>query len=145
MSRFLQELEYINKEDSTKLHNHLKQSRLKIREFGINPDSKQIVVVLVSSFTRKQGKWASYHSTEIYNIATVDDLIDYIRVGFSIEDVEGKNVNILLRLEQGEKYLHDYTQEFDTSYAWWKKSIGIKAAVYVYIGELENGSFRADL
>ncbi len=70
----------------------------------------------------------------MYELAIVDDLIDYIHVGFSIEDVEGRNLYILPRLEQGEIYLHDYTQEFNTSYAWWKKSIDIKAAVYRYIG-----------
>jgi hypothetical protein len=100
---------------------------------------------LVSSFTRKLGNWTSNHITEIYDLATVDDLIDYIRVGFSIEDVERKNLYILLRLEQIEKSLHDYTHEFSTSYAWWKKSIDIKAAVYMYIGGLKNGSLRADL
>ena len=41
--------------------------------------------------------------------------------------------------------MHDYTQEFNASYAWWKKSIDIKAAVYIYIGGLKNGSLRADL
>ena len=34
MSRFLQKLEHYNGEDSTKLHSHLKQSRLKIQGFG---------------------------------------------------------------------------------------------------------------
>jgi len=98
MSRFLQKLEHCNGDDLTKLHNHLKESRLKIQGFEINPDSKHVVVVLVSSFTGKLGNWASNHSTEIYELATVDDLIDYIRVGFSIEDAEGKNLYILLRL-----------------------------------------------
>ncbi len=64
---------------------------------------------MVSSFTRKLGNWASDQSTEIYDLAIVDDLIDYIRIGFSIEDGEGKNLYILFRLEQGEKTLHDYT------------------------------------
>ena len=84
MSRLLQNLEHCNGEDSTKLHNHLKHSRLKIQGFRINPNSKQAVVVLVSSFTWKLGNWASNHSTEIYELATVDDRIDYIRIGFSI-------------------------------------------------------------
>ena len=75
----------------------------------------------------------------------MDDLIDYIQVGFSIKDVEGKNLYILFRLDQGEKYLHDYTQEFNTAYAWWKNSIDIKAAVYMYISGLKNGSLRAYL
>ena len=75
----------------------------------------------------------------------MDDLIDYIRVGFFIENIEVRNLYILLRLEQGEKYLHDYTQEFNTSYARWKKPIDIKAAIYMYIGGLKNDSLRADL
>ena len=65
--------------------------RLKIQGFGINPDLKWGFVVLVSSLTGKLGNWASDHITEIYDLATADDMIDYIRVGFSIEDVEGKN------------------------------------------------------
>jgi hypothetical protein len=55
MSRYLQKMEHCNGEDSVKLNNHLKQSRLKIQEFRINPDSNQAVVILVSSFTCKFG------------------------------------------------------------------------------------------
>jgi hypothetical protein len=90
VSRFLQKMEHCNGEDSVKLNNHLKQSRLKIQGFGINPDSNQAVVILVSSFTGKLGNWASDHTAEIYALQTLDELIAYVRVGFSIEDVEGK-------------------------------------------------------
>ena len=45
MSRFLQKMEHCNGEDSIKLNNHLKQSRLKIQGLRINPDSNQAVVV----------------------------------------------------------------------------------------------------
>jgi hypothetical protein len=127
------------------LNNHLKQSRLKIKGFGINPDSNQVVVVTVSSFTSKLGNWASDHSTEIYDLKTLDELITYVRVGFSIEDIEGKNLYFPIRLQQGDKSLTNYTQEFNSSYAYWKNSIDIKAAVYIYIGGLKNGSLRADL
>ncbi len=85
------------------MNNHLKQSRLKIQGFGINFDSNQVVVVLVSSFTGKLGNWASDHSTEIYDLKTLDELITYVRVGISIEDVEGKNLYSLIRLQQGDK------------------------------------------
>ncbi len=127
------------------MNNHLKQSRLKIKGFGINPDSNQVVVVTVSSFTSKLGNWASDHSTEIYDLKTLDELITYVRVGFSIEDIEGKNLYFPIRLQQGDKSLTNYTQEFNSSYAYWKNSIDIKAAVYIYIGGLKNGSLRADL
>ena len=45
VSRFLQKMEHCNGEDSVKLNNHLKQSRLKIQGFGINPDSNQVFVI----------------------------------------------------------------------------------------------------
>ncbi len=69
------------------MHNHLKQFKFKIHGIGINPDSNQIVVVLVPSFTGKLGNSASDHSTEIYELHTMDELINYVRVGFSIENV----------------------------------------------------------
>ena len=127
------------------MNNHLKQSRLKTQGFGINPDSNEVVVVLVSSFIGKLGNWASDHSAEIYDLKTLDELINYVRVGFSIEDVEGKNFYSLIRVQQGDKSLIGYTQEFNRSYAYWKNSIDIKAAVYIYIGRLKNGALRADL
>ncbi len=92
MSRFLQKIEHCNGQDSVKLNNHLKQSRLKIQGFGINPHSNQVVVVLVFSFTCKLGNWASDHAAEIYDMKTLDELIAYGRVGFSNEDVEGKKI-----------------------------------------------------
>ncbi len=101
--------------------------------------------MLVSSFTGKLGIWPSDHSTEIYDLKTLDELINYVRVGFSIEDIEGKNLYSLIRLQQGDKLLAYYTQEFNSSYAYWKSSIDIKAVVYIYISGLKNGSLRADL
>jgi hypothetical protein len=145
VSRFLQKMEHCNGEDSVKLNNHLKQSRLKIQGFGINPDSNQAVVILVSSFTGKLGNWASDHTAEIYALQTLDELIAYVRVGFSIEDVEGKNLYSLIQVKQNDKSLTDYTQEFNSAYSYWKNSIDVKAAVYIYIGGLKNGALRADL
>ena len=117
MSRFLQKLEHCNGDDSIKLHNQLTQSKLKIRGFCINPKSNQGVVVLVSSLTGKLGDWASNHSSEIYETRTMDELINYVRVNYSIEDIKGNNLYSFLRLEQGESSLQDYTKEFNRLYA----------------------------
>jgi hypothetical protein len=51
MSRFLQKLEHCSGENAEKLHNHLKLSKLKIKDFGIDPNSREGVTVVVSSFT----------------------------------------------------------------------------------------------
>ena len=145
MSRFLQKIDHCNGEDSIKLNNHLKQSKLKIQGFGINLDSNQAIVVLDSLFTGKFGNWASDRSAEIYDIKTLDELIAYMRVGFSIKDVEGGNLYSLIRIQQGNTSLTDYTQEFNNSLAYWKNSIDIKVAVYIYFGGLKNAALRADL
>jgi hypothetical protein len=75
----------------------------------------------------------------------MDELINYVRFRLYIDDVEGENVYYLLILEQGELFLHDYTKEFNNSYARWKGSISINADVYMYICWLKNRSLRADL
>ena len=82
LSRFSPKLEHCNGNDFLKLHNHLKQYKLKIRGLGINPDSNKVVVVLVSSFTCKLGDRASDHSFEIYDMKTMDERISYVRVSF---------------------------------------------------------------
>ncbi len=51
----------------------------------------------------------------------------------------------LINLDQFDKSLHDYTQEFNRSYSYWKDDISVKVASYLYIGGLKNGSLRADL
>jgi hypothetical protein len=51
MFRFLQKLEHCSGENAEKLHNHLKQSKLKIKGFGIDPNSREAVSVVVPSFT----------------------------------------------------------------------------------------------
>ncbi len=88
MSRLLKKLEHCNSDDSVKLHNHSKQSKLYILGFGINRDSNQAIIVLVSSFTCKLSDWASDHVTEIYKKKTMDELINYVRFRLYIEDVE---------------------------------------------------------
>ena len=51
----------------------------------------------------------------------------------------------LIKLDQSDKSLHEYTQDFNNSYSYWKDDISIKVASYLYIGGLKNGSLRADL
>ena len=112
---------------------------MKIRGFGIILDSNRVVVAVVSSFTCKLGDWASDQSSEIYEMKTMDELIYYVRVSFSIKNIEGENIYSVVTLKQGELSLHDYAQEFNNSYACWKGPIVIKAAVYMHIVGHKNG------
>ena len=69
----------------------------------------------------------------------------YVRISFSNEELEGKNLYCLIKLDQIDKSVHEYTREFNNSYSYWKDDISVKVAAYLYIGRLKNGSVRANL
>jgi len=66
MSRISQKLEHCSGENAKKLHNHLKQSKLKIKCFGIDLDSREAITVVVSSLTGHLGNWAADHADKIF-------------------------------------------------------------------------------
>ena len=65
MSRFLQKLEHCSGDNAEVLHNHLKQSKLKVQGFGIDPNSREAITVVVSTFTGHLGNQAADHADEI--------------------------------------------------------------------------------
>jgi hypothetical protein len=75
MSRFLPKLEHCSGENAEILHNHLKQSKLKIQGFRIDPNSREAVTVVVSSFTGHLGNWVVDHADEIFKLDNIDALI----------------------------------------------------------------------
>jgi hypothetical protein len=137
-------MELCTGENAEILHDHLKQSKLKVKGFGVDPNSRDVDTVVVSSFTGSLGNWAGDHLDKIFKLGSIDALTTYVRVGFSNEDLENKNLYSLIKLDQVDKSLHEYTQEFNSSYNYWKDDISVKVEVYLYIGELKNGSVRAE-
>ena len=92
------------------------------------------------------GNWAADHADEIFKLANIDASTAYVRVSFSNGDLEGMNLcSLLIKLYQFDKSLHEYTQELNSSYSYWKDDISVKAAAYLYIGGLKFGALRADL
>ena len=118
---------------------------MKVNEFRVDPNSKEVVTVVVSSFPGSLGNWAADHTYEIFKLDSIDALTAYVRVIFSNEDLEGKNLDFLIKLDQIDKSLYDCTHEFNTTYSYWKDYIFVKVVAYLYIGELKNGSVRAYL
>ena len=66
LSLYFQKFEDCSGENAEKIHNHLKQSKLKIKGFGINPNSCEVVTVVVFSITGHLGNWAADHADEIF-------------------------------------------------------------------------------
>ncbi len=71
---------------------HFETVQTKRERFGIDPDSREVVTVVVSSFIGKLGNWAADHVEEIFKLNSIDALTAYVRVTFSNEDLEGENV-----------------------------------------------------
>jgi hypothetical protein len=90
LSRFLQKLELCNGENPEIFHDHLKQSKLKVKGFGVDPNSKEAVTDGVSSFTGSLGNWAADHADEIYKLDSIDALTAYVRVSFFQRRLGGK-------------------------------------------------------
>jgi hypothetical protein len=99
LSRFLHKLELCSGENAKVLHDHLKQSKYKVKGFGVDPNPKEVVTVLVSSFTGSLGDWVADHTDEIFKLDSIDALTAYVRVGFSNEGLEGKNLHSLIKLD----------------------------------------------
>ena len=91
----------------------------------------------MSSFTGHLGYWAADHADEIFKLDNINALTAYVRVNFYNVDLEGMNLYSLVKLDQFVKSLHEYTQEFNSSYSYWKDDISVKAATYLYIGGLK--------
>ena len=138
-------MELCSGEDGEVLHDNLKQLKLKVKEFGVDPYPKEVVTVVVSSFTESLGDWAAAHANEIFKLDSIDALTAYVRISFSNEDLVGKMLYSLFKLHQIDNSLHEYAQEFNGSYNYWKDDISVKVAAYLYIGGLKNGSVQAGL
>jgi len=91
----------------------LKLSKLKIKGFGIVPDSCEVVTVVVSSFMGHLGNWAADQAGEIFKLGSIDALTAYVRVRFSNEDFEGVNLYSHIKSDQFDKSLHEYTHELN--------------------------------
>jgi hypothetical protein len=90
-------------------------------------------------------KWAADHANGIFKLDNIDAWSAYVCVSVSNEDLEGMNLYSLIKLDQFDKSLHEYTQEFNISYSYCKDDISVKAAAYLSIGGLKFGALRAEL
>ena len=113
----MHKLEHCSVENAKQLHEHLKHSKLNIKGFGIDPNSREAVTVVVFSFTGHLGNWAADRADEIFILDNIDVLTAYVRVIFPNEDLEGMNLYSLVKLYQFDKSFHDYTQELSSFYS----------------------------
>jgi hypothetical protein len=91
LSQFLLRNEHWTGRNVEALHDHFKQSKLmKVKGFGIDPIFREVVTVVVSSFTGQLGNWDADHADEIFKLIKSDDALSaYVCIRFSNGDLEG--------------------------------------------------------
>jgi hypothetical protein len=91
------------------------------------------------------GHWAQQNTEALYSLTSVTQLVDFVRSSFVIKDYQIDNLNMLVRLEQGNSNVPDYTREFNDYHSFWKSDISEKFGTYLYTMGLRYGPLRVDL
>jgi len=61
----------------------------------------------VSSFTGKLGHWAQQNIEALYSLTSMTQLVDLVRHSFVIKDYQTENLNLFVKLEQGNSDVPD--------------------------------------
>ena len=85
----------------------------KIQKVWCEVWSKQASLILMSSFIGKLGHCAQQNTEASYSLTFVTQLLDLVRSSFVIKDYQAENLNLLLKLEQGNLDIFDNTQKFN--------------------------------
>jgi hypothetical protein len=114
---YIQKLPNVNGEDIAALDAHLAQAPMRLTSMGVDPETKQASLILMSSFTGKLGHWAQQNTEALYSLTSVTQLVDLVRSSFVIKDYQAENLNLLVKLEQGNSDVPDYTRKFNDYYS----------------------------
>jgi hypothetical protein len=135
----------ITGDDIASLDSHLAQAPMRLTTMGVDPETKQASLILMSSFTGKLGQWAQQNTEALYSLTSVTQLVDLVMSSFVIKGYQAENLNFLVKLEQGNSDVPDYTQKFNDYYSFWKSDVSEKFGTYLYIMGLRSDPLRADL
>ena len=87
---------------------------MQLTTMGVDPETKQASLILVSSFTGKLGPWAQHNIEALYSLLTsVTQLLDLNMSSFVIKDYQAENLKLLVKLEQGYSEVPEYTCKFN--------------------------------
>jgi hypothetical protein len=73
---------------------------MQLTTMGVDHDTKQASLILMSSSTRKLGHWAQQNAEALYSLNSVPQLVDLVRSSLVIKDYQAQNLNLLIKLEQ---------------------------------------------
>jgi len=135
---YIQKLPNVPGNDIPTLDSHLAQTPMRLAAMGVDPKTKQASLILMSSFIGKLGHWAQQNIEALYSLTFVTQLVDLVRSSFVIKDYQVENLNLLVKLEQDDSDVPDYTRKFNDYYSFWKSATSEKFGTYLYIMGLRS-------
>ncbi len=64
--------------------------------------------------------WAQQNTEALYSLTYATQLVDLMRSSFVIKDYQVENLNLLVKLGQGNLDVPDYTRKFNDYHSYWK-------------------------
>jgi len=84
----------------TELDSHLAQAPIKLTTMGVDLDTRQASLILMSSFTGKLGHWVQQNTEVLYNLNSVSQLVEFVRSSFVVKDYHAAHLQLLIKVEQ---------------------------------------------
>ena len=88
VSTYVQKLTSVTSDDISELDAHLAQTHMRLTTMGVDPETKQASLILMSSFIGKLGHWAQHNTEALYSLTSVTKLVDLVSSSFRIKDYQ---------------------------------------------------------
>ena len=142
-NHIIQKLTIVNDDNLTELDSHLAQAPIKLTAMGVDPNTRQANLILMSSFTGRLGHWAHQNTEFFYNLNFVALLVYFVRSSsFVVKDYQAEHLQLLIKVEQNGLEISDYIRKFNDSYSFSKCEISEKCVVYLFVLGLRSGLYE---
>ena len=95
VSAYIQNLPNAIGDDIVTLYAHLAQAPMRLTTMGVDLETKQASLILMSSFTGKLGRWAQLNTEALYTLTFVTQLVDLVRSSFFYKRLPSKELQFV--------------------------------------------------
>ncbi len=85
---------------------------MRLTTVGVDHETKQSSLILMSYFIGNLGHWAQQNTKGSYSLTFVTQLVDLIRSSFVRKYYHSKNLHLLVKMEQVNLDISDYTRKY---------------------------------
>jgi hypothetical protein len=88
---------------------------MKLISVGLDRDTKQASLVLMSSFTKTLGHRVQHDTKVLNNLIFLSLLVEFVRSSFVKKDCQFEHLQPFIKIEQGSLEILDYNRKFNDS------------------------------